>query len=158
MLKIENFRSLYIMEYTEMKDRIAHIIRAKNLTAAEFALRLGIQPSNVSHLLAGRNNPSLEFVKKLKETFPEYSLEWIVFGKGPMTISEPFMGQKATAEPVVQPVEEETPAEVSLEGTLFAPENAAPLPHQESFHAPKTDLKRIILVYADNSFEVLSPR
>jgi transcriptional regulator with XRE-family HTH domain len=55
------------MENTEMKDRIAHIIRAQNLTAAEFALRLGIQPSNISHLLSGRNNPSLEFVKKLKE-------------------------------------------------------------------------------------------
>ena len=41
------------MDIDEMKDRIAHIIRAKNLTAAEFADRLGIQPSNVSHLLSG---------------------------------------------------------------------------------------------------------
>lgn len=144
------------MEYIEMKDRIAHIIRAKNLTAAEFALRLGIQPSNVSHLLAGRNNPSLEFVKKLKETFPEYSLEWIVFGKGPITESEPFMNQKPIAEPTVQSVEEETSAEVSLEGTLFAPENTSPLSPKKSVSVPKTDLKRIILVYADNSFEVLS--
>ena len=79
------------MDFGEMKDRIAHIIRAKNLTAAEFALRLGIQPSNVSHLLSGRNNPSLDFVKKLKETFPEYSLEWIIFGTGPITVSEPFV-------------------------------------------------------------------
>jgi len=61
------------MDNLEMKDRIAHIIRAKNLTAGDFALRLGIQPSNVSHLLSGRNNPSLDFVKKLKETFPEYN-------------------------------------------------------------------------------------
>ena len=73
------------MENTvEMKDRIAHIIRAKNLTAAEFAMKLGIQPSNISHLLAGRNNPSLDFVKKLKETFPEYCLEWIIFGSSSM--------------------------------------------------------------------------
>ena len=74
-----------------MKDRIAHIIRAKNLTAAEFAVRLGIQPSNVSHLLSGRNNPSLDFVKKLKETFPEYNLDWLIMGTGPMTVSEPFL-------------------------------------------------------------------
>ena len=80
-----------------MKDRIAHIIRAKNLTAAEFALRLGIQPSNVSHILAGRNNPSLEFVKKLKETFPEYNFDWIIMGKGPMTVSEPIMESKTVS-------------------------------------------------------------
>lgn len=70
------------MDILEMKDRIAHIIRSKNLTAAEFALQLGIQPSNISHLLSGRNNPSLDFVKKLKETFPEYNLDWIVMGRG----------------------------------------------------------------------------
>ena len=145
------------MENTEIKDRIAHIIRAKNLTAAEFALRLGIQPSNVSHLLAGRNNPSLEFVKKLKETFPEYSLDWIVFGKGPMTVSEPFMAPKAAAEPEPQPVEEEIMDETGLEGTLFA--SVAPTQAIEtSRNVASKDLKHIIMVYADNTFEVLSPR
>ena len=68
-----------------MKDRIEHIIRAKNLTATEFAEKLGVQPSGISHVLSGRNNPSLDFVKRLKETFPEYNLDWIIFGTGPMT-------------------------------------------------------------------------
>lgn len=146
------------MENEEMKDRIAHIIRAKNLTAAEFALRLGIQPSNVSHLLAGRNNPSLEFVRKLKETFPEYNLDWIIMGKGPITVSEPFMEPKsADVEPVevAPPVASETE---SLEGTLFAPETTPErrtTPQRPIFEG---ELKRIIFVYADNSFEILSPR
>ena len=135
------------MENDEMKDRIAHIIRAKNLTAAEFALRLGIQPSNVSHLLAGRNNPSLEFVRKLKETFPEYNLDWIVFGKGPMTVSEPFLEPKPTA--VVAPeVEVKENRNGSMEGTLFAPEKEIPAVLSEA----------IVLVYADHTFEILSPR
>ena len=146
------------MEYVEMKDRIAHIIRAKNLTAAEFALRLGIQPSNVSHLLAGRNNPSLEFVKKLKENFPEYSLDWVVMGRGPMTVSEPFLEQKPVAAPVPQPVETEKSVDTALEGTLFAPENAPIAPPETPRPAPKSELQRIVMVYADHSFEVLSPR
>lgn len=144
------------MEHTEMKDRIAHIIRAKNLTAAEFALRLGIQPSNVSHLLAGRNNPSLEFVKRLKETFPEYNLDWIVMGRGPMTVSEPFTVSEPAVEPVASSVKENV--DPSLEGTLFASESPTPVQYDEPLPLPKTDLKRIIMVYADNSFEVLSPR
>ena len=145
------------MEYSEMKDRIAHIIRAKNLTAAEFALRLGIQPSNISHLLSGRNNPSLDFVKKLKETFPEYSLEWIIFGRGPITVSEPIVKstpiELASLSPVVEnPVEPMTP------GTLFdQPKEEEP---QFKFPAstPEANLKQIVLVYSDNTFELILPR
>lgn len=145
------------MEYDEMKDRIAHIIRAKNLTAAEFAMRLGIQPSNVSHLLAGRNNPSLEFVKKLKETFPEYNLDWIVLGKGPITVSEPLMEQRTNIVPADALVEEEKAAEMSVEGTLFDTVTS-PVPSEPSLPALSNGLKQIIMVYDDNRFEVLSPR
>ena len=145
------------MEFVEMKDRIAHIIRAKNLTAADFALRLGIQPSNISHLLSGRNNPSLEFVRKLKETFPEYNLDWIVFGKGPMTVSEPFAEPKPrveaqTGEP--KPIENEVDI---FEDTLFTTEKTSPSVEPKSIPLPN-EVKRIIMVYADNSFEILSPR
>lgn len=147
------------MEYSEMKDRIAHIIRAKNLTAAEFALRLGIQPSNVSHILAGRNNPSLEFVKKLKETFPEYSFDWIILGKGPMTISEPFYEAKTVAE-TPESLEEGAESGIdAMEGTLFASEAKPKVVSEIPFPATSTrDLAQIILVYADRSFEVLMPR
>ena len=139
-----------------MKDRIAHIIRAKNLTAAEFALRLGIQPSNVSHLLAGRNNPSLEFVKKLKETFPEYNLDWIVMGKGAMTVSEPFMEPKPSAV-VSHDAEVGNKPTVPIEGTLFASEKETSTVFPEAISLSNSELKQIILVYANHTFEILSP-
>lgn len=145
------------MENEEMKDRIAHIIRAKNLTAAEFAIRLGIQPSNVSHLLSGRNNPSLDFVRKLKETFPEYNLDWIVMGKGPMTVSEPFV----TTTPAVESrLDEKTEVEnnsKALDGTSFATTEPSCFP-EEQLPLPSSGLKMMILVYDDNTFEVLCPR
>lgn len=140
------------MEFAEMKDRIAHIIRAKNLTAAEFAVRLGIQPSNVSHLLAGRNNPSLEFVKKLKETFPEYSLDWIVFGKGPMTLSEPY---PVLVTEEASPHENESLEPVSPVEPMKETVHHGPFPGLPSH---TSDLQQIILVYSDHSFDVLSPR
>lgn len=147
------------MENEEIKDRIAHIIRAKNLTAAEFALRLGIQPSNVSHLLAGRNNPSLEFVRKLKETFHEYNLDWIVLGKGPMTVSEPFVEPKSVVEELPVAVASETESATdNLGGTLFASETVLEKKMAPLSHVSEGELKRIILVYADNSFEILTPR
>ena len=146
------------MENDEMKDRIAHIIRAKNLTAAEFAVRLGIQPSNISHLLSGRNNPSLDFVRKLKETFPEYNLDWIIFGKGPMTVSEPFV---VTSPPTVtnlsEPQEQENTPNPSVEDSSSVEKD--PILFEESpISTSPSSLKQLILVYPDNTFEVLSPR
>ena len=140
-----------------MKDRIAHIIRAKNLTAAEFALRLGIQPSNISHLLSGRNNPSLDFVKKLKETFPEYSLEWIIFGRGPITVSEPFAPITSIAPVSSNPIQEIS-EESGVSGTLFDQPQDVDTPNELSLSSPIATLKQIILVYSDNTFEQISPR
>ena len=141
----------------EMKDRIAHIIRAKNLTAAEFALKLGIQPSNISHLLSGRNNPSLDFVKKLKETFPEYNLDWIIFGRGPVTVSEPFVESAPVGQtPLLG--EQEKPVDYLSEGSLFNQPAADDLPVEQVASSPKSGLKKIVLVYYDDTFEVIFPR
>ena len=146
------------MDIDEMKDRIAHIIRAKNLTAAEFADRLGIQPSNVSHLLSGRNNPSLDFVRKLKETFPEYNLDWIVLGKGPMTVSEPLVVTSPPAEAhSVESEEQEDTLNPPVE-SHSSPENRSIVSEESLISFPQSGLKQLILVYPDNTFEVLSPR
>ena len=140
-----------------MKDRIAHIIRAKNLTAAEFALRLGIQPSNISHLLSGRNNPSLDFVKKLKETFPEYSLDWIIFGRGPITVSEPFPDVTPIQAVPTTPVVEQTVESMGT-GTLFDQPIEVVTPPAVPTTSSSSTLKQIILVYSDGTFEQISPR
>lgn len=145
------------MDNLEMKDRIAHIIRAKNLTAAEFALRLGIQPSNISHLLSGRNNPSLDFVKKLKETFPEYNLDWIIFGSGPVTVSEPFV----ESTPVRQLPSEEVQKkkdELLQDESLFSQHENVDLTLKRLASSTDSVLKQIILVYSDNTFELFFPR
>ena len=146
------------MEYTEMKDRIAHIIRAKNLTAAEFAFRVGIQPSNVSHLLSGRNNPSLDFVKKLKETFPEYNLDWIILGTGPMTVSEPLTSPTLSVEPSSAVELSEQAMDSMPKEPLFDPIREAVVPKVQSPLSSEADLKQIIFVYSDHTFECIFPR
>jgi len=68
-----------------MKDRIAKILQIKKINATRFAEELEIQRSGISHILSGRNKPSLDLIVKIKETYPEFSLEWLIFGKGPIT-------------------------------------------------------------------------
>lgn len=67
-----------------MLNRIALILQTQNLTVSAFADRIGVQRSALSHVLSGRNNPSLDFVTKILRTFPEIRSQWLLFGEGKM--------------------------------------------------------------------------
>ncbi|MDC6351600.1 helix-turn-helix transcriptional regulator [Zeaxanthinibacter sp. PT1] len=66
----------------EFITRLERIIAHYGLTAAAFADQLGVQRSGISHLLSGRNKPSLDFVLRVVKTFPEVNLYWLLNGKG----------------------------------------------------------------------------
>jgi transcriptional regulator with XRE-family HTH domain len=67
-----------------MKERLLEFLRAENKSSAQFAEEIGVQPSGVSHILSGRNNPSLDFVLKMLEKYKFLSTDWLLFGKGSM--------------------------------------------------------------------------
>lgn len=68
----------------EIQERIALIISTKGMTNAEFAEAINVQPSNISHIMSGRNKPSLDLVMKILKRFPELRTEWLLSGKGAM--------------------------------------------------------------------------
>jgi len=67
-----------------MIGRIQKIIQLKKLNSSAFADQVGVPRSTISHILSGRNNPSLEFVQKVLDTFPEIRTSWLVRGEGHM--------------------------------------------------------------------------
>lgn len=67
-----------------MIDRINLIMRAKNITASQFADEINIQRSGMSHIMSGRNKPSLDFVMRVLNRYPEIDTNWLLFGKGEM--------------------------------------------------------------------------
>jgi len=73
-----------------MVNRINLLLKAKNITARQFAEEIGIQPSGMSHILSGRNNPSLDFVMKVIRRYPEIDINWLMFGKGEMYEAHPY--------------------------------------------------------------------
>jgi DNA-binding XRE family transcriptional regulator len=62
--------------------RMEKMLQHYDLTASAFADKIGVQRSGISHLLSGRNKPSLEFVMKVIQTFPEVNLHWLLNGRG----------------------------------------------------------------------------
>ena len=73
--------NIYICKRMEIKDRIQKIINRSGLSASDFSKKLNIQRSRLSHILSGRNNPSLEIIVKINKSFPKYSLDWLINGQ-----------------------------------------------------------------------------
>ncbi|MDX9940839.1 MAG: helix-turn-helix transcriptional regulator [Bacteroidales bacterium] len=67
-----------------MIKRIQKIMQLKKLTSSAFADKVGVPRSTISHILSGRNNPSLEFVQKVLDSFPEIRTEWLIRGESHM--------------------------------------------------------------------------
>lgn len=144
-----------------IKDRLAHIIRAKNLTAAQFAEIMEIQPSNVSHLLNGRNKPSLDFLIKLKNLFPEYSFDWIIMGKKPITINESSPVPKNYT--INDIVDNKGNMEFNYDSPTSPPDfkpldDTQDIPVNQDNNDKSGSLKQIIYIYEDMTFDVYNIR
>lgn len=158
------------------KDRLAHILRSKNLTGTQFSGLMGIQPSNVSHLLSGRNNPSLDFLIKLKEVFPEYSFDWIILGKKPITMVGTLNGDEQPAErkqtennqskqlnfDIIDDdsdvLEEKSPFEEKPVDSSLHIDNHTDMIEKHEFHQRDDKPKKVLIIYDDKTFDMFNIR
>ena len=62
--------------------RLQKIIDYYGESASSFAEKIGVQRSSISHILSGRNKPSLDFILKILSAYPEVDLYWLFNGKG----------------------------------------------------------------------------
>lgn len=105
-----------------MIDRIKQVIEYSQLSSSAFADTIGISRSGMTHLLTGRNQPSLDVARKILAKYPEISTEWLIMGMGEMTRPDEQ-----------SPIHETTPA-ISSE----TPEKEYPA--ENSIHVRQTDL------------------
>jgi transcriptional regulator with XRE-family HTH domain len=67
-----------------MNTRLQQFLAAENITQAQLADSLNVARAGVSHIIAGRNKPSYDFLTALLNRFPRLNIEWLMFGKGKM--------------------------------------------------------------------------
>lgn len=117
-----------------------------------------VQPSGISHILSGRNKPSLDFILKMLEKYPFLSTEWLLFGKGSMyrepTMGDLFAGMDLDQKPVKQ---ESAPETRGLpESASHAPEYTGEEMTEERTLSEKR-VVRIVWFYNDSTFEEFFP-
>lgn len=132
---------------SDFTKRLRKIIDYYGLSASAFADKLSVQRSSISHILSGRNKPSLEFVMKILNAFPEVELYWLLNGKGsfPKVTSQEI---ETTSPPSITPKIETQ----SLQQTLPLEEKkTTPIPSQTNSNEKTID--KIVIFYTDGTFD-----
>ena len=113
--------------------RLQKVIDYYGETASGFAEKIGVQRSSISHILSGRNKPSLDFVMKVLHSYPEVELYWLMNGKGE------FPNQTKISE--------------SPNSNLLAANT------ESKSSAPKSnsEIEKIIIFYKDGTFKSYKP-
>lgn len=143
-----------------MKERLLEFLKKENKSSAQLAEEIGVQASGISHILSGRNNPSLDFVLRMLEKYPFISIEWLLFGKGSM-YREPRMqslfdfSQSDNADSNIRPSDETIKQVIkSQDVTRITKHDESPEPEKNS----SSEVVRIVWFYDDNSFVEYFPK
>ena len=62
-------------------ERVKRIMEDHSLSSSQMADKIGVQRSAISHILSGRNKPSLDFILKLLKAFSDVSSDWLLKGE-----------------------------------------------------------------------------
>ncbi|MBP0902492.1 helix-turn-helix domain-containing protein [Mariniflexile gromovii] len=119
----------------DFTKRLQQVIDYYGESASSFAEKIGVQRSSISHILSGRNKPSLEFVLKILSAFPEVELYWLLNGKGEFPSTKKAAAQNLssiTSVPSPSPkIEKEIESKINHDKTI----------------------ERIVIFYSDGSFK-----
>jgi len=122
----------------DLISRVQRIIAFYGLTVSAFADKVGVQRSSISHLLSGRNKPSLDFVLKLVQAFPDVNLYWFLKGEGNFPDDSITDGSDAAEQ-----VDMVTESTHTIRTELPLPTNTK----------NKSEPVKIVLFYQDGTFE-----
>lgn len=117
----------------DFAKRLQQVIDYYGESASSFAEKIGVQRSSISHILSGRNKPSLEFVLKVLASFPEVELYWLLNGKGSFPSSD-LKTENKTIKQKGMPFD----MEVKKTAKDISKDNA---------------IERIVIFYSDGSFK-----
>lgn len=127
----------------DFSKRLHKILEFYELSAAGFADKIEVGRSSISHILSGRNKPSLDFVMKIVKSFPEVELYWLLNGKGSFPASE---------KPIPPPQEKPKISSNPLrQEEQFSENNKTPITFPQQ--GKSKPIRKIVIFYEDGTFE-----
>ena len=130
----------------EFGKRLQIILDYYGISATDFSNQISVNRSTISHLLSGRNKPSLDFVMKVLEKFPEVELYWILNGKGT------FPAEKSK-NPTISISKENTLIRNTSLKSQEKLQKRVSIPSENTKNLSDTDIEQIIIFYKNGSFK-----
>ncbi len=153
-----------------MKDRLQRFLDLEQLTPARLADILGIQRSGLSHILSGRNKPGFDLIQKMLTKFPSLNADWLITGKGKVykesSPSHDTSSSSTLFGNIEKNIEEVTikipalSAEIKEINSGLETSQLYENSINESINKSdqeKRSLRKIIMIYSDNSFVEYHP-
>ena len=142
--------------------RLEIILDYYSLNASSFADKIGVQRSSLSHLLSGRNKPSLDFILKILDVFPDVDLYWILNGKGTFPKNSD-KNENALTE-VIKPNSFTPSKDSQIPENLFSEiQNAVKVETKKTVNQNTAnesisgEIEKIVLFYKNGTFKVYQP-
>jgi len=129
-----------------MIDRIQLILKSKNLSSSQFADEIQVQRSSISHILSGRNKPSLDFIMKILSAYSEVNADWLIFGKGQM------VRQEKSDQKNVEQINTNLPPTIKKDEVVLEKETSPPV-QQQIFDNNNDAIEKIIVFYRNRTFQ-----
>lgn len=163
-----------------MEDRIRKFMEYKGITPSELADSIGVQRSNVTHVLKNRNKPSFQFIEKMLQVYPELNAKWLLLGTGSMTESpikdrtlfdqltdnkapETLKEEKRITKTEIKPPAIEIPLPETKE-IIVSPPPVPPVEKintdkvvQDQFFSQEKPIERLVVFFKDQTFKVYNP-
>lgn len=134
-------------------SRLKKLMAYYELSASSFSEEIDFNRSTISHLLSGRNKPSLDFVLKVLNRFPEVTISWFLYGKDDFPPNQENSNSKNISENNPQHSKEEEKLDSqSLTSPISIPVEDSIIKSLAS-KSSKKEIKRIVIFYTDSSFE-----
>jgi len=148
----------------------------RGFSASEFADTIGVQRSNVTHVLHERNKPGLQFITRILESFPEINAKWLLTGEGEMLENTKQLSLRQTelfqnnddigsllhesSENSLPEKEKKISEEKIINNfSLGTEEKAAETAYSVSEKKEKSrSVEQIVVFYSDNSFKTYRPK
>src|SRR5690606_17596654 len=157
-------RSTLFPYTTLFRSKLEKILDYYSLSASSFADKIGVQRSGMSHLLSGRNKPSLDFVLKITEVFPEIDLYWILTGKGNFpknTDKDPNKSNTENTNDLSADFYEIVKNENLLLKTNNTEEKAQSIKNHDfknfNISTEESKIEKIVFFYKNGTFKVFTP-
>jgi transcriptional regulator with XRE-family HTH domain len=130
-----------------IQERLKMVMKMNNLSAAAFADRVGVQRSSISHIMSGRNKPSLDFIQKTLKSFPRVNGDWLVTGRAVGTNSDTNTDFSHNEDKTDQQEKRESITEQTDTG------KSNELRKQE-----EREIERIVVLYSDGTYAETIPK